>query len=125
MGIMITKFNLHLTMFHVKCKVRNSKNYICVSFHVKDKRECKWRKHLPLGKLMIKKQITKHGNCLRRALTPGGGVFHGRSRAREETYGISSKLRSRGRSKDEVLSQRATPSPLKRSGTLSTSSKRR
>nr|DAU53712.1 MAG TPA: hypothetical protein [Microviridae sp.] len=37
MDIMITKFNLHLTMFHVKCKVRNSKNYICVSFHVEDK----------------------------------------------------------------------------------------
>lgn len=87
-------------MFHVKCYFRNSKKSLCVSFHIKDKGqgECKWRKHLPLGKLMIKKQKTKRGNYLRRALTPGGGVFHGRSRAREETHGISSKLRSRGRS---------------------------
>lgn len=34
MDIMKTKFNLHLTVFHVKCKVRNSKKSLCVSFHI-------------------------------------------------------------------------------------------
>ena len=65
MDIMITNFNLHLTVFHVKCKVRNSKKAF-VSVFIYRTRGLQMTEAFAVRKTDDKTQKTKSGGAFER-----------------------------------------------------------